>query len=373
MRLEAEHSHLTRPERNDVLDDRRRCGRLSESAWRRARVCRDQQRVYEAEAVDARLNEILNRAVEPYDSGYLQVGSGHELYYEQVGDPAGRPIVFLHGGPGGGGDTNARRFFDPARHRAVLFDQRGSGRSRPLASLDDNTTWHLVADIERLRAHLAIERWLVFGGSWGSALALAYAETHPGAVAGLVLRGIFLLRRAELEWFYQFGASEIFPDRWREFVEPIPVAERGDLLGAYHRRLRSGDEVLGREMARRWSLWEGATSSLLPDPDRERAFAAPAFATALAEIETHYFVNSGFFEHENQLLDDIDRIRHIPAVIVQGRYDLVCPPVTAFDLARRWPEADFRLVADAGHSAFEPGIAAELVAAVRRLADEASE
>jgi proline iminopeptidase len=317
--------------------------------------------------LDARLEEVLYPAIEPFDHGYLEVGSGHEIYYEQVGRADGIPVVFLHGGPGGGGDTNARRFFDPDRYRAVLLDQRGSGRSRPFASLVDNTTWHLVADVERLRSHLGIGPWLVFGGSWGSTLSLAYAQTHPDAVTGLVLRGIFLLRRRELSWFYQQGASELFPERWQEFVGHIPADERDDLLGAYHRRLQSDDAELRNESARRWSVWEGATSSLLEDPDRERAFGSPAFATALAQIETHYFVNRGFFEHEEQLLAGVDRIRHLPAVIVQGRYDVVCPPVTALELARRWPEAELRIVPDAGHSAFEPGIARELVAAVNRL------
>jgi proline iminopeptidase len=317
--------------------------------------------------VDARLDNILYRATDPFDKGLLEVGSGHRIYYEQIGQPGGEPIVFLHGGPGGGGDISARRFFDPDRHRAVLFDQRGAGRSRPLASLVDNTTWQLVADIEQLRRHLAIERWLVFGGSWGSTLALIYAETHPEAVRGMVLRGIFLLRARELLWFYQQGASELFPERWQEFIEPIAIADRDDLLAAYHRGLNSGNPALEKKLARHWSVWEGATSSLLADPAREQAFARDDFAIALAKIETHYFVNRGFFESEDQLLDGIDRIRGIPAVIVQGRYDVVCPPVTAFELAQRWPEAELRMVADAGHSAFEPGIAAELIEATKRL------
>jgi proline iminopeptidase len=322
--------------------------------------------------MDNRLQTILHPATEPFDSGYLDVGSDHAIYYEQVGNPRGQPVVFLHGGPGGGGDTNARRFFNPGLHRAVLFDQRGAGRSRPLASLVDNTTWHLVDDTERLRRHLSIERWLVFGGSWGSTLALSYAEAHPERVAGLVLRGIFLLRKREIDWFYQYGASEIFPDRWRDYIAPIPAGQRDDMLGAYYRGLNSSDPDRESELARSWSLWEGATSSLLEDPDRETAFAADRFARALARIETHYFVNRGFFESEEQLLGGIERIRHIPAVIVQGRYDVVCPPVTAFDLAARWPEADFRLIPDAGHSAFEPGIAAELVAATERLCKEST-
>jgi proline iminopeptidase len=317
--------------------------------------------------VDPRLDDILYPATEPVTSGYLPVGSGHEVYYEEVGSLAGTPILFLHGGPGGGGDANARRFFDPHRHRAVLFDQRGSGRSRPFASLVDNTTWHLVADIERLREHLGIDRWLVFGGSWGSTLALAYAESHPERVTGLVLRGIFLLRRKELNWFYQYGASEIFPDQWREFVAPIDPSERHELLGAYHRGLHSGDSDRVQQLARSWSLWEGATSSLFADHEREQAFSDDAFSTGLAKIETHYFVNGGFFESEDQLLANVDRVRHVPAVIVQGRYDVVCAPVTAFELAERWPEAEFNIIPDAGHSAFEPGVALALIAATNRL------
>jgi proline iminopeptidase len=309
--------------------------------------------------------------IEPFDTGYLAVGDGHEMYYEQSGNPNGKPALFVHGGPGGGGDVNARRFFDPERYRIVVFDQRGSGRSRPHASLEANTTWHLVADMERLRAHLGLQRWLVFGGSWGSTLALAYAETHPPSVSELVLRGIFLLRQLELTWFYQFGASLLFPDQWQKFLEPIPPAERHDLLGAFHRRLRSPDAAERLAAARAWSVWEGATSSLLPNPKREDQFGAPEFALALARIEAHYFVNRGFFSHENQLLDGIERIRAIPGVIVHGRYDVVCPIDTAFELHRRWPEADFRIVRDAGHSAFEPGITAELIAATDRFAGNA--
>jgi len=316
--------------------------------------------------MDSRLEELLYRASEPFDTGYLDVGSGHEMYYEQVGTPDGEPVVFLHGG----GDANARRFFDPDRHRAVLFDQRGAGRSRPLASLVDNTTWHLVADIELLRRHLGIDRWLVFGGSWGSTLALSYAQTHLEPVKGLILRGIFLLSRRELQWFYQYGASELFPERWREFIAPIDETDRGDLLGAYHRGLNSGKPDREQKLARHWSVWEGATSSLLEDHERERAFAADDFAIALAKIETHYFVNRGFFKSEDQLLAGINRIRQIPTVIVQGRYDVVCPPVTAFELAERWPGVDLRMVSDAGHSAFEPGIAAELIAATNCLAED---
>jgi proline iminopeptidase len=306
--------------------------------------------------------------IEPYDTGYLSVGDGHEIYYEQSGNPRGKPAVFVHGGPGGGGDVNARRFFDPTRYRIVVFDQRGSGRSRPHASLEANTTWHLVADMERLRLALKIDHWLVFGGSWGSTLALAYAETHPEAVSELVLRGIFLLRPVELKWFYQLGAGLLFPEEWRSFVAPIPPEERHDLLAAFHRRLMSDDAAVRLEAARAWSVWEGATSSLKPNPKREAEFGAPEFALALARIEAHYFVNRGFFSHENQLLDGVDRIRHVRGVIVHGRYDVVCPIDTAYELHRRWPEADFRIVLEAGHSAYEPGITAELVAATDRFA-----
>jgi proline iminopeptidase len=309
--------------------------------------------------------------IEPFDTGYLAVGDGHELYYEQSGNSRGKPAVFLHGGPGGGGDVNARRFFDPELFRIVVFDQRGAGRSRPHASLEANTTWHLVADMERLRHHLQLPRWLVFGGSWGSTLALAYAETHPSAVSELVLRGIFLLRKVELEWFYQFGASLLFPDQWQKYLAPIPPSERHDLLGAFHRRLLSRDPAVRLDAARAWSVWEGATSSLLANPKREDQFGAPEFALALARIEAHYFVNRGFFEHEGQLLDGVERIRKIPAVIVHGRYDVVCPIDTAFELHKRWPEADFRIVPDAGHSAYEPGITAELIGATDRFAGKA--
>lgn len=305
--------------------------------------------------------------IEPFDRGFLDVGDGHEMYYEQSGDPRGKPALFVHGGPGGGGDVNARRFFDPNGYRIVVFDQRGSGRSRPHASLEANTTWHLVADMERLRRHLEIERWLVFGGSWGSTLALAYAETHPAVVSELVLRGIFLLRPVELSWFYQFGASMLFPEHWQRYIAPIPPAERHDLLGAYHRRLLSSDKAVQLEAARAWSIWEGATSSLWPNPRREDQFGSQEFALALARIEAHYFMNRGFFERDNQLLDEVASIRAIPGVIVQGRYDVVCPIDTAYELSRRWPEADLRVVVDAGHSAYEPGITAELVAATDRF------
>jgi proline iminopeptidase len=305
--------------------------------------------------------------IEPFATGYLDVGDGHELYYEQCGNPNGKPALFVHGGPGAGADVNARRFFDPAGYRIVVFDQRGAGRSRPHASLDANTTWHLVADIERLRKCLGIERWLVFGGSWGSTLSLAYAQAHPAAVSELVLRGIFLLRRVEIDWFYQFGASMLFPEHWQHYLAPIPADERHDLLSAYHRRLSSDDAAVRLSAARAWSIWEGATSSLRPNLEREALFGAAEFALALARIEAHYFVNRGFFKSETELLDGARALREIPAVIVQGRYDVVCPIASAWELHRRWPEADFRIVVDAGHSAYEPGITAELVAATDRF------
>ncbi len=305
--------------------------------------------------------------IEPFDSGYLDVSPVHSLYYEQCGNPEGKPAVFLHGGPGGGGGTKPRRFFDPETYRIVLFDQRGCGRSRPHAALEDNTTWHLVDDIERLRDHLDIRRWQVFGGSWGSTLALAYAETHPDRVTELVLRGIFMLRRHELLWFYQEGCSYLWPDAWESFIAPIPEVERGDMLSAYYRRLTSQDRDVRVEAAKAWSVWEASTSMLRQDPGHIEQFGEDEFALAFARIESHYFVHGGFFRREGQLLDDVDRIRHIPAVIIQGRYDVVCPMQSAWDLHRAWPEADFRVVPDAGHSAFEPGIRDALIRATDRF------
>jgi proline iminopeptidase len=306
--------------------------------------------------------------IEPYRSGHLAVGDGHEIYWEECGNPKGKPVVFLHGGPGAGCDARARRFFDPARYRIFLFDQRGCGRSRPHASLEHNTTWDLVADIERLRALAGVERWQAFGGSWGSTLALAYAEAHPERVTELVLRGIFLLRKAELDWFYQQGASFLYPDRWEDYVAPIPRAERGDLMRAFHRRLTGANAAEAQAAARAWSVWEGATSYLLTDDDNVRKWGEDEFALAVARIECHYFVNGGFMRSENQLLDDIGRIRRIPAVIVQGRHDVVCPMFTAWELHRAWPEAEMQIVGDAGHSAFEPGITDALVRATDRFA-----
>jgi proline iminopeptidase len=304
---------------------------------------------------------------EPYDHGMLDVGDGHSVYWELCGNPQGKPAVFLHGGPGGGCAPTHRRLFDPDKYRILLFDQRGCGRSIPYASLEANTTWHLVADIERLRAMLEVERWMVFGGSWGSTLALAYAETHPDRVTELVLRGIFTLRRAELLWYYQEGASWLFPDKWERFLAPIPVAERGDLMAAYRRRLIHEDPVVRQEAARAWSLWEGETITLLPDRDYSDQFGDDRYALAFARIENHYFVNEGFFE-EGQLIRDAHRLKDIPGVIIQGRYDVATPPKTAWDLHKAWPEARFVLVPDAGHAATEPGIAHHLIEATDHFA-----
>ncbi|MCG6118521.1 MAG: prolyl aminopeptidase [Aquimonas sp.] len=308
-------------------------------------------------------------ALEPYDSGFLQVSPRHRLYFEQCGNPQGKPVVILHGGPGGGCSPKMRQFHDPAKYRIVLFDQRGSGRSTPHADLVENTTWDLVADIERLREHLGIARWQVFGGSWGSTLALAYAQTYPGQATELVLRGIFMLRRFELEWFYQEGTSRLFPDAWENYLAPIPAVERSDMISAYHRRLTSENEALRLEAARAWSVWEAATSFLHQDPSLIDAHKADDFALAFARIESHYFVNGGFLEVEDQLLRDVPRIRHLPATIVHGRYDVVCPLQNAWDLHRAWPEATLEIVADAGHSAFEPGITDALIRATEGYAE----
>jgi proline iminopeptidase len=313
----------------------------------------------------------LYPAIKPYNSGFLRVSDVHQIYFEESGNPRGKPAVFLHGGPGGGTDPKMRRFFDPKRYRIVLFDQRGSGKSKPHASLDANTTWDLVADTEKVREHLGIDKWLVFGGSWGSTLALAYAQTHPERVTELVLRGIFLLRRSELEWFYQNpqGAASIFPDLWESYVEVIPEAERDDMMAAYYKRLTSPDADVLRRAATAWSVWEGGTSYLRANTDYVTKFKEDAaYAAAFARIECHYFVNKGFLKTDSQLLDDVGRMRHIPGVIVQGRYDMVCPMRSAWDLHKAWPEADLRIVGEAGHSAFEPGITSELVSATDRFA-----
>jgi proline iminopeptidase len=305
--------------------------------------------------------------IEPNRSGYLEVSELHRIYWEESGNPDGKPVVFVHGGPGGGTDPKQRRFFDPHAYRIVLFDQRGCGKSTPHAELTDNTTWHLVDDMEKLREHLDIRRWQVFGGSWGSTLGLAYAQKHPDRVSELVLRGIFMLRHKELHWFYQDGASAIFPDAWEHYLAPIPVDERSDLIDAYYRRLTSDDAAARLEAARAWSIWEASTSFLRPSDDYVKHAGEDEFATAFARIECHYFVNRGFFERPDQLLEDVARLADIPAVIVQGRYDVVCPMMSAWELAKAWPSAKLQIVADAGHSAYEEGIVHHLVEATDRF------
>ena len=307
--------------------------------------------------------------ITPYATGRLRVDDVHEIHWETCGNPEGQPALFIHGGPGGGIEPTHRRFWDPAAYRIVLFEQRGCGASTPHASLERNTTWHLVDDIEKLREHLGIERWQVFGGSWGSTLALTYAQAHPSRVSSLVLRGIFLLRQKEIHWYYQDGASRIFPDAWEGFLAPIPEEERGDLVHAYYRRLTSDDEKVRLEAARAWSVWEGSTSTLLASPTLVAKTAEPRFAEAFARIECHYFVNHGFFERDGWLLERIDRLRDIPCVIIQGRYDVVCPAESAWTLHRLWPESQLRIVADAGHSALEPGTTSELVRATDGFRD----
>lgn len=305
--------------------------------------------------------------IEPYASGHLDVGNGHSVYWERVGTPGAKPAVFLHGGPGGGLSPSQRRAFDPKRYDVVLFDQRGCGKSTPFAGLEHNTTWDLVADIERLREMAGVERWLVFGGSWGSTLALAYAETHPDRVTELVLRGIFTLRRWELEWYYQHGASLLFPDKWERFVSVIPEAERHDMMAAYRRRLVDPDRAVRLRAAKEWSRWEGETITLLPDPAVSNTFYGEEYALAFARIENHYFVHAGWME-EGQLIRDAGKLKAIPAVMVQGRYDVACPAQTAWDLHRAWPEAEFILVEGAGHALSQPGILHHLIEATDRFA-----
>ncbi|MGF0318488.1 prolyl aminopeptidase [Nocardia fluminea] len=309
----------------------------------------------------------LYPAIEPFEQGLLDVGDGQSVYWEVSGNPDGKPVVFVHGGPGGGTGPLQRRFFDPAVYRIVLFDQRGCGKSMPHiadgASLEANTTPNLIADMEALRARLEIERWQVFGGSWGSTLGLAYAQAHPERVTELVLRGIFLLRRKEIDWYYNGAAGNVYPAEWARFLAPVPVEDRGDdLVEVYHRLLHSPDPQVALDAAVAWSTWEGATSSLLPQPDRVAETAEARFALAFARIENHYFRHGGFLE-EGQLLRDIDRIADIPGVIVQGRHDIVCPAVSAWDLHNAWPSSTLHIVEDAGHTAHEPGITARLVEA----------
>jgi proline iminopeptidase len=305
--------------------------------------------------------------IEPYETGMLDVGDGHAIYYERSGRPGAKPAVFLHGGPGGGVTPDHRRLFDPERYDVMLFDQRGCGRSTPHAGLDANTTWHLVADIERLRALAKAEKWLVFGGSWGSTLALAYAETHPAHVSELVLRGIYTLTKTELTWYYQFGVSEMFPDKWERFQAPIPQAERGDMIGAYHKRLTSDDPNVQIDAAKAWSLWEGGTITLLPSAEIAAVHGNDHFALAFARIENHYFLHEGWLE-EGQLLRDAHRLRGIPGTIIHGRYDMPCPVRYAYTLHKAWPEADFHLIEGAGHAFTEPGILDRLMRATDHFA-----
>ncbi|MEO1374626.1 MAG: prolyl aminopeptidase [Cyanobacteria bacterium J06635_10] len=302
-----------------------------------------------------------------YQEGKLQVSELHTIYFEESGNPQGKPIVVLHGGPGGGCPSSYRQYFNPEKWRLIMFDQRGCGKSTPHAELRENTTWDLVSDIEKLREHLKIDNWVVFGGSWGSTLSLAYSQTHPERCNGLILRGIFMLRQKELHWFYQEGASKIFPDAWEEYLKPIPPEERGDLLNAYYKRLTSEDRKVRLEAAKAWSIWEASTSKLFSDKSLMESFGESDFADAFARIECHYFVNKGFLEREDQLLLNVEKIRHIPAVIVQGRYDVVCPMVSAWELHQAWSEAEFIVVPDAGHSMTEPGIKSALIDATDRF------
>lgn len=306
--------------------------------------------------------------IQPYVQHSLAVDPPHVLHVEECGNPRGLPVVFVHGGPGAGCEPWHRRFFDPARYRIVLFDQRGCGRSTPHASLEANTTGDLVADMERLRKHLGIERWVVFGGSWGSTLGLVYAETHPERVLALVLRGIFLCRPHEIRWFYQEGASRLFPDQWEHYLAPIPVDERGDLLGAYHRRLTSGDEVARMAAAKAWSVWEGSTATLRPNKSVIEHFGDAFTALSLARIECHYFAHDSFLR-PNQILADAGRLKDIPGVIVHGRYDVICPMENAWQLHKAWPGAELHIIPEAGHSAAEPGNTDALLQATDMFAD----
>ncbi|KAJ3144346.1 hypothetical protein HDU89_008565 [Geranomyces variabilis] len=305
--------------------------------------------------------------IEPFDQGNLKVSDLHTIYWEVSGNPCGKPVVYLHGGPGGGTSGDDRRFFDPAVYKIVVFDQRGSGKSTPHACLEDNTTWALINDIETLRNHLKIEKWVVFGGSWGSTLALAYSEMHPEVVKALCLRGIFMLRESELKWFYQDGASHIFPDIWDSYLEPIPVAERGNLMQAYHRRLTGDNQDEQIRCAKAWSKWECATAKLYMSPENIAKAEADEWAVAFARIECHYFVNKGFFDRDDWILHNLHKIKHLPCVIVQGRYDVVCPARSAWDLKKNWPSAELHIIDDAGHSATEPSIKAALVEAMDKF------
>lgn len=307
----------------------------------------------------------LYPALAPFDQRMLDVGDGHSVYMEQCGNPDGIPVVVLHGGPGGGCSPTMRRYFDPAQYRIILFDQRGCGRSRPHASVEDNTTWHLVRDIELIRETLGIERWVVFGGSWGATLSLIYAQAHPDRATALILRGVFLMTRAELDWFYGGGAAMFFPDLWAPFENLVPEEERADMIGAYHKRLFSGTHATEVRYARAWAAWENALASIM---NEGAGGDAPAeYARAFSRLENHYFMNEGFLGENHQILDNIDKLRGIPAIIVQGRYDMICPPTSAYKLAQNWPEAELKLIARAGHALSEAGISEELVRTMDRL------
>lgn len=305
--------------------------------------------------------------IEPYETGMLDVGDGHSIYWERVGTKGAKPVVFLHGGPGGGCNPNQRRVFDPTLYDVLLFDQRGCGRSTPHASLEANTTWHLVDDIERLRQMIGVERWMVFGGSWGSTLALAYSESHPERVTELVVRGIYTLTKAELDWYYQFGVSEMYPDRWEKFIEPVPENERHAMMAAYHRRLTGSDEAEKLRFAKAWSQWEGATISLIPNLAQIHSFGEDHYAIAFARIENHYFMNAGWLE-DGQLLRDAHKLQGIPGVIVHGRYDMPCPLKYAWELSKRWTDAELKIVEGAGHALTDPGILDQLIRATDRFA-----
>jgi len=303
--------------------------------------------------------------ITPYNNFRFKVSDIHELYVEEVGNPQGQPVLFLHGGPGAGLSEKHRRYFDPKHYRVILVDQRGSGKSTPFAEIHENTTWDLVEDLEKVRQHLNIKKWLVFGGSWGSTLGLAYAETHPESVTGLILRGIFLCREEEIRWFYQFGAHHLFPDLWEKYIEPIPANKRNNMVEAFYEQLTSKDEKLMMAAAKAWSLWEGGTIKLLPDPSALEDF--DKIAVSLARIECHYFINKAFFKTDNHLIENVEKIRHIPAVLVHGRYDVVCPVKNAWDLHKAWPEARLEIIPDAGHAVDEPGIRHALITATEEF------
>ncbi|MDO6730568.1 prolyl aminopeptidase [Marinovum sp. 2_MG-2023] len=318
-----------------------------------------------------RAAQFLYPPIDPFDQRMLDVGDGHKIYVEQSGNPVGIPVVVLHGGPGGGCSPGMRRYFDPDVYRVILFDQRGCSRSQPNASVSHNTTWHLVADIERIRHTLGIDNWIVFGGSWGATLALIYAQAHPEVVRQLVLRGVFLMTQAELDWFYGGGAGQFWPETWARFASLIPEDERGDMIAAYHKRLFSGNLVEETRYGQAWAAWENALASV--QSSGQSGVPPGGYARAFSRLENHYFINAGFLEYDGQILDQMDRIAHIPGVIVQGRYDMICPPHTAWKLSQRWPNAELRMIRNAGHAMSEPGISEELVRVMDQLAEESQD